>query len=119
MSSYNVDVKLTDAGDPNAFQFINMNISAIPPGATQLRGYWRGASAFIPSSGGEFDWDGRPGQEVAFIFDGPSSDARLVLDLQDFISPQGGLPEIGATGGGNILDPNTPTFLGNIHWEIT
>lgn len=71
MFDFNVDVKLTDENDPSSSQFINMTIGSVPPGATRLLGEWRGASIFVPSSGGEFEWDGRPGQGAAFVFDGP------------------------------------------------
>ena len=115
---FNVDVRLTDENDPSQVQFINMTIDIVPPGAQQLRGDWRGASVFVPSAGGEFDWDDRPGQHVAFVFDGPSASAQIVLGLNDFSDPQGGLPQTGATGGGTVLDPVSPSFLGTVRWEI-
>src|SRR5260221_3525918 len=46
--------------------------------AQQLTGTWRGGSVFVPSSGGEFTWDGRAGHEVAFVFDGPSTGSQVV-----------------------------------------
>lgn len=118
MADYNVDVQLTDSADPKSVQFINMTIGSAPPGVKQLRGEWRGASVFVPSAHGEFDWDGRPGQNVAFVFDGPSAGARLVVGLNDFATSQGGLPQRGATGGGTVLDPANPAFLGTIRWCI-
>jgi hypothetical protein len=116
---FNVDVKLTDEDDPSLVQFINMTIDVVPVGAQQLRGEWRGASVFVPSTGGEFDWDGRPNQNEAFVFDGSSAGARLVLGLNDFSDSQGGLPNRGATGGGSVLDPTNPAFLNTIICEIT
>ena len=116
---FNVDVKLTDVNDPTNVQFINMTIGTVPPGAQRLSGDWRGASVFVPSSSGEFDWDGRPSQQVAFIFDGPSADGRMVLGLQDFVNAQGGLPRRNATGNGFILDPTDPLFRGQVTWLIT
>lgn len=117
---FNVDVKLTDVDDPTNFQYINMTIGSAPPGSTRLVGTWRGASVFVPSSGGEFDWDGRPAQREAFAFDGPSAGSRLVLGLNDFAAPGGGLPQRGATGGGAVVDPSNPgSFLNTISWEIT
>ncbi|MGW1077867.1 hypothetical protein [Streptomyces sp. NPDC002537] len=116
---FNVDVKLTDVSDPNRFQFINMTIASVPPGATQLRGTWRGASVFVPSTSGEFDWDGRSGHEVAFVFDGPAMNARVVVGLLNFIGAPGRLPGRGATGGGEVLDPDQPSFREEITWRIT
>ena len=116
---FNVDVRLTDVNDPDSVQFINMTIESVPSGSDRLLGEWRGASVFVPASEGEFDWDGRPGQGTAFVFDGLSADARLVLSLLDFVATSGGLPPRGATGGGSVLDPNNPQFLGDINWEIT
>ena len=116
---FNVDVKLTDANDPSQVQFINMTIGVAPVGAQQLRGQWRGDLIFVPSSSGEFDWDGRPGQHVAFIFDGPSVAAQIVLGLNDFANSHGGLPGRGASGGGSVLDPTNPSFIGTVRWEIT
>lgn len=116
---FNVDVKLTDANDASSVQFINMTIGTAPSGAQRLLGDWRGASVFVPSAGGEFDWDGRPDQRVAFVFDGPSANGRMVLGLQDFAKPGGGLPPRGATGGGSVLDPDNPSFLGDVRWQIT
>lgn len=116
---FNVDVKLTDVNDSSQSQFINTTIATAPPGVKQLRGQWRGASVIVPSSGGEFDWDGRPGHEVAFVFDGPSSGARLVLGLNDFVGPGGSLPPRGSKGGGSVTDPDNPQFLGDVNWEIT
>src|SRR5262245_25058172 len=116
---FNVDVKLTDANDPSSVQFINMTIEVVPPGAQQLSGEWRGASVFVPSSSGEFDWDARPGQNVAFVFDGRASGTRMVLGLAEFGSSSGGLPATGDNGGGSVLDPNNPAFLGDVRWEIT
>jgi len=115
---FNVDVKLTDANDPSQIQFINMTIASAPPGAQRLIGEWRGASVFIPASRGEFDWDGRPGHHVAFVFDGLSSDTKLVIGLLDFATPQGELPKRGAKGDGSVTDPVNPSFLGTINWEI-
>ncbi len=119
MFDFNVDVKLTDVNDPGSVQFINMTIGSVPPGADRLLGDWRGASVFLPSSEGEFDWDGRPGQGAAFVFDGPSAGSRLVLGLNDFVDPGGGLPRRGASGGGAVTDPDDPSFLGDVRWEIT
>jgi hypothetical protein len=119
MFDFKVDVRLTDENDPTSSQFLNMTIGSVPPGATRLLGEWRGASVYVPSSGGEFDWDGRPGQGAAFVFDGPSAGSRLVLGLNDFVAPGGGLPPRGATGGGAVTDPNNPAFLGTVRWEIT
>jgi hypothetical protein len=119
MADFNVDVRLTDANDPDSVQFINMTIGSVPSGADRLLGEWRGASVFVPSSGGEFDWDGRPGQGTAFVFDGPSAGARLVLGLLDFVDPGGGLPARGASGNGSVTDPDNPGFLGDVKWEIT
>jgi hypothetical protein len=119
MADFNVDVRLIDANDPDSVQFINMTIDSVPPGADRLLGDWRGASVFVPSSGGEFDWDARPGQGTAFVFDGPSADGRLVLGLLDFIDSGGGLPPRGASGNGSVTDPDNPRFLGDVKWEIT
>ncbi|MFI9508115.1 hypothetical protein [Nocardia sp. NPDC052566] len=116
---FNVDVKLTDAADPDSVQFINMTIDAVPAGVTQLSGTWRGASVFVPASNGEFDWDGRPGHEVAFVFDGSSSGARLVLGLLGFIGASGKLPGRGTTGDGEVLDPTQPAFRGEVRWKVT
>lgn len=116
---FNVDVRLTDDNDPDSVQFINMTIGSVPAGADRLLGDWRGAAVFLPSSSGEFDWDGRSGQQVAFVFDGPSAGSRLVLGLNDFAAPGGGLPHRGATGGGAVTDPDNPQFLGTVKWEIT
>lgn len=116
---FNVDVKLTDTSDPSVFQYVNLTIATVPAGATQLRGTWRGASVFVPSTGGEFDWDGRPGHEVAFVFDGPSGSGRVVIGLLDFIGASGKLPARGAGGAGEVLDPNSPTFREEITWKIT
>ncbi|MER7585211.1 hypothetical protein [Kitasatospora sp. NPDC097691] len=116
---FNVDVKLTDDNDSTSSQFINMTIESAPPGIERLLGEWRGASVFIPASQGEFDWDGRPGHAVAFVFDGLSSNARLVLGLNDFVGSSGGLPQRGSTGGGVVTDPDNPQFLGDVTWEIT
>jgi hypothetical protein len=116
---FNVDVRLTDATDPNSVQFLNMTIGTVPPGADRLHGEWRGASAFVPSSGAEFDWDGRPGHGTAFVFDGASADGRLVLGLNDFVSAGGGLPRRGAMGGGSVTDPKNPQFLGDVTWSVT
>jgi hypothetical protein len=116
---FNVDIKLTDANDSSQVQFINATIAVVAPGVQQLSGDWRGASVFVPSSGGGFDWDGRPGQGAAFFFDGPSSNTRLVLDLLGFVGPGGTLPPRGATGAGSVMDPTNPSFLGDVLWEIT
>jgi hypothetical protein len=116
---FNVDVRLTDKNDPDSVQFINMTIGTVAGGADRLLGDWRGASVFVPSSEGEFDWDGRPDQQVAFIFDGPSAGARLVLGLQGFVDANGALPSTGDSGTGEVLDPNNPGFLGEVIWEIT
>lgn len=117
--AYNVDVKLTDENDASSFQFINMTIESVPSGATQLRGEWRGAPVFLPASSGEFDWDGRPGQKAAFVFEGLSANGKIILGLNDFASPTGGLPGRGSTGGGAVIHPIDPTFLGTIVWVIT
>ncbi|MFD4415973.1 hypothetical protein [Streptomyces sp. NPDC058476] len=116
---FNVDVRLTDDSDSSSVQFINMTIESAPPGVDQLTGEWRGASVFVPSDSGEFDWDGRPDSQGALVFDGPSADGRVVVGLNDFVAPGGGLPSTGATGGGTVVDPNSSQFLGDITWEIT
>ncbi|MEV0360824.1 hypothetical protein AB0H71_32680 [Nocardia sp. NPDC050697] len=116
---FNVDVRLTDANDPTSVQFINMTIGSAPPGADRLSGDWRGASVLIPADSGEFDWDDRPGMGTAFVFDGPSADARLVLGLLDFRAPGGGLPPRGASGAGSVTDPDDPQFLGDVTWKVT
>ncbi|MEV6392963.1 hypothetical protein [Nocardia xishanensis] len=116
---FNVDVELTDANDPASVQFINMTIESAPAGSDRLLGEWRGASVFVPAESGEFDWDDRPGAGTAFVFDGASADARLVLGLLDFRAPGGGLPGRGTSGAGSITDPDDPQFLGDIKWRIT
>lgn len=116
---FNVDVRLTDVNDPSSVQFLNMTIASVPSGADRLTGEWRGASVFVPSGSGEFDWDGRPGSPGALVFDGPSAGGRLVVGLNGFVAPGGGLPGTGATGGGTVVDPDNPQFLGDITWEIT
>lgn len=116
---FNVDVRLTDVNDPDGVQFINMTIDSAPPGTDHLLGEWRGTQLFVPSSAGEFDWDGGSGQGTAFVFDGPSAGARLVLGLLDFKASTGGLPTSGATGTGSVTDPDNPQFLGDVTWEVT
>ncbi|HZF91432.1 hypothetical protein [Streptomyces sp.] len=116
---FNVDVRLTDANNPGSVQSINMTIGSAPAGSDRLRGDWRGVPGFLPSSSGEFDWDGRQGHRVVFAFDGPSAGSRLVLGLNDFAAPGGGLPGRGARGGGAVTDPDNPQFLGTVRWEIT
>lgn len=115
---YNIDLKLRADAAPHTVEFINMTIEVVPPGAQQLRGTWRGPGNLVPSTGGEFDWDGRVGHQVAFVFDGPSAGARLVVGLLHFIGP-GGLPTAGISGGGSITDPNNPQFLADITWTVT
>jgi hypothetical protein len=115
---FNVDVKLTNANDPSQVQFINMTIVSAPAGVQQLSGEWRGAPVFVRSSGGDFDWDGRPGLG-AFVFDGPANNARFVLGLVDFAGPGGTLPSTGATGTGSLSDPDDPSFTGDVRWEVT
>jgi hypothetical protein len=97
---YNVDVKLTDANDSSQVQFINMTIVSAPAGVQQLSGEWRGAPLMVRSSGGDFDWDGRPALG-AFVFDGRAPSARFVLGLKDFAGRGGTLPSTGATGTGS------------------
>jgi hypothetical protein len=116
---FNVDVRLTDVNDADSVQFINMTIGSVPAGSDRLLGDWRGAAVFVPSSAGEFDWDGRPGQGVAFVFDGPSAGARMVLGLSGFVAFNGGLPPRGAKGSGSVVDPDDPQFLDEVIWEIT
>jgi hypothetical protein len=116
---FNVDVKLTDKNNRTSVQFINMTIANVVPGVQQLRGTWRGAPVFVPSSGGEFEWDGRPGQDLALVYDGPAAELRLVLGLTGFKAQNGGLPARGAKGGGTVSDPSRPTFRGDVLWEIT
>jgi hypothetical protein len=64
MSNYNADVKITDRVNPGRSQFINLTIANVQPGAERLQGEWRGAG-FVPSSGGEFNWDGRASTSTA------------------------------------------------------
>jgi hypothetical protein len=118
---FNVDVKLTDANDPTSFQFINITIANVPPGAQVLTGTWRGASVFVPSSGGDFLWqvtaDGSTA--VATAFDGPISLKRYVLILTPFIGPNGGLPQRGAQGTATVINPDDQSMLGDATWVIT
>lgn len=116
---FNVDVRLNDDSDPQQTQYINLTIEVVTPGVQQLSGTWRGASVFVPSSSGEFLWDGRPDQMEAFVYDGPVSGGRFIMGLNDFTDGSGGLPPRGASGGGAITDPVNPTFLATITWEIT
>jgi hypothetical protein len=116
-SDYNVDVRLRDANDASRVQFINMTANVVPPEV--VRGSWRGASVFVPSSGGEFEWDG----QTAHFFDGTVASRRIVLDLVRFADSSGQLPQSGATGSGMISDgnedPDRPVFIGDVTWEIT
>jgi hypothetical protein len=116
---FNVDVQLSARHDPSRVQFVNMTIASVPPGADELSGQWRGGSVFVPSSGGDFDWAGRSPVEAAFVFDGPAADARLVLTLESFVAPSGGLPRRGATGQGAVSHPVNPILSLDINWKIT
>ncbi|WP_424887796.1 hypothetical protein [Streptomyces sp. XH2] len=116
--AYNVDVKLAVRNDPDRSQFINMTIDSVPTGSTRLRGTWRGARVFVPSQGGEFNWDGRAGQELVEAFDGPASAARVVLGLEKFVGAPGKLPGRGSNGTGVVFDPDDPAFRLDITWRI-
>jgi hypothetical protein len=50
MADFNVDVRLTDANDPDSMQFINRTIDSVPPGADRLLGDCRGARTTHSSS---------------------------------------------------------------------
>ncbi|KNB52258.1 hypothetical protein [Streptomyces caatingaensis] len=114
---FNVDVRLTVKNNPSTFQFVNMTIETVPPGATQLDGTWRGAPVFLLSSGGSFAWDGRAGQEFAALSDGASG--GLVVTLAGFVGAPGKLPGRGKSGEGHALDPVTHQFREDITWKIT
>ncbi|WP_438488908.1 hypothetical protein [Streptomyces sp. S186] len=116
-AKFNADVKLTVESDPSRTQFVNMTIDSVPGGADQLDGTWRGASVFVPSTGGSFHWDGRPGQDVAFLLDGATG--NVTVSLLGFVGATGKLPGRGATGHGEVLDPVTKQFLDAIVWKIT
>ncbi|MFF4603719.1 hypothetical protein ACFY12_13410 [Streptomyces sp. NPDC001339] len=114
---YNVDVQLTVKDDPSRVQFVNMTIKTVTTGADQLDGEWRGASVFVPSTGGTFHWDGRAGQEFTAHLD--SATGKLVLTLDHFIGSPRKLPGRGASGEGFVLDPFNPGFREDILWKIT
>ncbi|MFE0186701.1 hypothetical protein [Streptomyces sp. NPDC058989] len=114
---FNADVKLTVKANPSKVQFVNMTIGTVPGGADQLDGTWRGASVFVPSTGGNFHWDGRPGQQVAFLSDGATG--KVVVGLLGFIGAPGKLPGRGASGNGEVIDPVNPQFREAITWKIT
>ncbi|MFE6777815.1 hypothetical protein [Streptomyces sp. NPDC057702] len=114
---FNVDVKLTVKADPSRTQFVNMTITTVPPGAQQVDGTWRGASVFVPSTGGDFLWDGRPGQDVAFLSD--SATNKVVVGLAGFVGSPGKLPGRGKSGTGEVIDPVQPQFREAITWKIT
>ncbi|QKW51555.1 hypothetical protein [Streptomyces buecherae] len=113
---FNVDVRLTVKADPGRFQFVNMTIGTVPGGATQLDGTWRGASVFVPSTGGDFHWDGT-GQGSAILED--SATNKAVVGLLGFRGAPGKLPGTGASGNGEVLDPVNPQFREAITWKIT